>query len=254
VGSTTKESSSSGPRRARWLATARSGEVTKPVERNALLKVAGDVLGERGAMMLNPVQEDALVDVLSIGFGRAAESLSQLSGHRVLLDVPTVRLQSVEETVDALERVMHAHVASVHQIFSGGPVAGDALLILDESGASRLKELLTDEPALPLAIDASAREVITEAGNILLNACLGTFGTLLNAQVSFSVPCLEITNVAAILQPLMTAESGLRGVLIVHAGFNLRDAVVAGSLLIVLNIASLDRLMHAVDEPENVQS
>jgi hypothetical protein len=40
----------------------------------------------------------------------------------------------------------------------------------------------------------------------------------------------------------------------VHAGFNLRDAVVAGSLLIVLNIASLDRLMHAVDEPENVQS
>ena len=39
-----------------------------------------------------------------------------------------------------------------------------------------LKELLTNEPALPLSIDASAREVITEVGNILLNACLGTFG------------------------------------------------------------------------------
>ena len=77
-------------------------------------------------------------------------------------------------------------VASVHQIFSG-PVAGDALLMLDPSGAAMLKELLTDEPALPLAIDASAREVITEVGNILLNACLGTFGNLLNVQVSFSV-------------------------------------------------------------------
>ena len=36
-----------------------------------------------------------------------------------------------------------------------------------------LKELLTNEPALPLPLDASAREVLTEVGNILLNACLG---------------------------------------------------------------------------------
>ncbi len=228
--------------------------MTKPVERNALLKVADDVRGGRRMTTLTAVHEDALVDLLNIGFGRAAASLSQLTGHRVRLDVPTVRLQSVEETVDALERVMQAHVASVHQIFSGGPVAGDALLILDESGASRLKELLTNEPALPLAIDASAREVITEAGNVLLNACLGTFGTLLNAQVSFSVPCLEITNVAAILEPLTAAHQGLRYALIVHAGFHLRDAAVAGYLLIVLSVASLDRLMHAVDERENVQS
>jgi chemotaxis protein CheC len=72
--------------------------------------------------------------------------------------------------------------------------------------------------------------------------------------VSFSVPCLEIANVAAILQPLIAAQQGLRYVLIVHAGFHLRDAVVAGYLLIVLSVASLDRLVHAVDERESVQS
>lgn len=202
---------------------------------------------------LTAVQEDALVEVLNIGFGRAAASLSQLTGHRVLLDVPTVTLQRIEEVGDALERVVHGHVASVHQIFSG-PVAGDALLILDESGASMLKELLTSEPALPLSIDASAREVITEVGNILLNACLGTFGNLLKVQVSFSVPHLEIANVAAILQSLMVAQQGLRYALIVHAGFRLRNAAVAGYLMIVLSVASLDRLIHAVDEWENGQS
>lgn len=202
---------------------------------------------------LTAVQEDALVEVLNIGFGRAAASLSQLTGHRVLLDVPTVTLQRIEEVGDALERVVHGHVASVHQIFSG-PVAGDALLILDESGASMLKELLTSEPALPLSIDASAREVITEVGNILLNACLGTFGNLLKVQVSFSVPHLEIANVAAILQSLMVAQQGLRYALIVHAGFRLRNAAVAGYLMIVLSVASLDRLIHAVDERENGQS
>ena len=204
-------------------------------------------------MTPTPIQQDALVELLNIGFGRAAASLSQLTGHRVLLEVPTVSLQAIEDVGDALERVVQGHVASVHQIFSG-PVGGDALLILDESGASMLKELLTNEPALPLSIDASAREVITEIGNILLNACLGTFGNLLKVRVSFSVPHLEIANVAAILQSLMVAQHGLRYALIVHAGFRLRNAAVTGYLMIVLSVASLDRLIHAVDEWEDAQS
>src|SRR4051812_9526723 len=114
-------------------------------------------------MKLTAVQEDALVELLNIGFGRAASSLSQLTGHRVLLEVPEVTIHRVDEVAEVLGRVVHTDVASVHQIFSG-PVSGDALLILDYVGASMLKELLTSEPALPLAIDASAREVITEVG------------------------------------------------------------------------------------------
>ncbi len=201
---------------------------------------------------LTDVQQDALVELLNIGFGRAAASLSQLTGHRVLLEVPHISLQEIEDVGDALERLVHGHVASVHQIFSG-PVNGDALLILDEDGASMLKELLTNEPALPLAIDASAREVIAEVGNILLNACLGTFGNLLKVQVSFSVPHLTIESVSAILRSLIVAQEGLRYALIVHAGFRLRDTQVTGYLVIVLSVASLDRLIRAVDDWEGQQ-
>src|SRR4029079_6052069 len=121
---------------------------------------------------------------------------------------------------EALERVIRTEVASVHQIFSGS-VAGDALLILDQAGASMLKELLTNEPALPLSIDTSAREVITEVGNILLNACLGTFRNLVQGQVSFSVPHLSLESVGAILESLRINRRGLEYALIVHAGFRL---------------------------------
>ena len=203
-------------------------------------------------MELTAAQQDALVELLNIGFGRAAASLSQLTGHRVLLDVPQVSLHEVGEVGDALERMVTGHVASVHQIFTG-PVGGDALLILDESGAAILKELLTNEPALPLSIDASAREVITEVGNILLNACLGTFGNLLKVQVSFSVPHLSIANVAGLLESLLISHQGIRYALIVHAGFKLREAEVRGYLVIVLSVASLDRLIRAVEEWEHGQ-
>lgn len=170
----------------------------------------------------------------------------------MLLDVPQVTLHEVDEVGDALARVVQGHVASVHQIFTG-PVAGDALLILDESGAAILKELLTNEPALPLSIDASAREVITEVGNILLNACLGTFGNLLKVRVSFSVPHLSIENVAAILESLLIAHQGIRYALVVHAGFRLRDTQVTGYMMIVLSVASLDRLIRAIEDWEHTQ-
>jgi chemotaxis protein CheC len=199
---------------------------------------------------LSAVQEDALIELLNIGFGRAAASLSQLTGHRVLLEVPHVTIHPIDEVSESLERMIRTDVASVHQIFSG-PVSGDALLILDQVGASMLKELLTSEPALPLSIDASAREVITEVGNILLNACLGTFGNLLKVQVSFSVPHLNLESLGAILETLRVNHDGMKYALVVHAGFKLRHNEVRGFLVIVLSVASLDRLLRAVETWEH---
>ena len=201
-------------------------------------------------MELTQTQHDALIELLNIGFGRAAASLSELTGHRVLLEVPQVTIHPIDEVSESLERMIRTDVASVHQIFSG-PVGGDALLILDQLGASMLKELLTNEPALPLSIDASAREVLTEVGNILLNACLGTFGNLLKVQVTFSVPQLSLESLGAILETLRVNQEGMKYALVVQAGFKLRDNEVRGFLVIVLSVASLDRLLRAVEEWEH---
>jgi len=201
---------------------------------------------------LTPVQHDALIELLNIGFGRAAASLSELTGHRVILEVPQVSVHAIDELTQVLKAVMADEVASVHQIFSG-PVGGDALLILDHSAAGMLKELLTNEAPLPLTIDTSAREVLTEVGNILLNACLGTFGNILKVQVSFSVPHLNLDTLHHVMRSLLINREGLRYALVVHAGFKLRDAEVRGYLVIVLSVASLDRLIRAVEDWEREQ-
>src|SRR5262245_54000308 len=119
-------------------------------------------------MKLTALQQDALVEVLNIGFGRAAAALSKLTGQRVQLEVPQIAICPLDELGDSLRPMIEGNVASVHQVFSGS-VVGDALLVIDQQSAAILKELLTNEKALPLEIDASAREVLTEIGNILLN-------------------------------------------------------------------------------------
>ena len=197
-------------------------------------------------MDLTPAQEDALKELLNIGFGRAAASLSELTGHRVLLDVPAVSIHALPDLKEALAGVVRDEVATVHQIFSG-QVAGDALLILNHQAAGMLKQLLTDDPPLPLQVDASAREVLTEVGNILLNACLGTFGNLLDVQVTFSIPHLDLNTLHSVLESLLVNREGMRYGLLVHAGFRLRDTEVNGYLVIVLSVASLDRLIKAIE-------
>jgi chemotaxis protein CheC len=195
---------------------------------------------------LTEFQRDALTELINIGFGRAAASLSRITGHRVLLEVPQVAIHPMNEVNAALSRVVRGDIATVHQVFSG-PVAGDALLVLDTAGAALIKQLLTDEMPLPLSMDASGQEVVTEVGNILLNACLGMFGNLLKVQVSFSVPRLTLETLGMVLDSITVEDQELRYALVVHAAFRLRDNSLSGYLVIMLGVASLDRLLHAVE-------
>jgi chemotaxis protein CheC len=204
-------------------------------------------------MEFTGVQHDALIELINIGFGRAAAALSKLTGHRVQLEVPQVAMCPIDEMADVLRQVLANEVATVHQIFSG-PVNGDALLVLDQHSAAILKELLTSEPALPLEIDRSAREVVTEIGNILLNACLGTFGNLLKVQVSFSVPHLTLDTLESVVGSIAMEREGLRYALIIHSSFRLRNSSLTGYLVIVLGVASIERLIRALEIWEREQA
>jgi chemotaxis protein CheC len=203
-------------------------------------------------MELNAVQHDALVELLNIGFGRAGASLSKLTQQRVLLDVPQVAIHPVSHLTQSLGRLMDDRVASVHQVFSG-PVAGDALLLLDPIAAATLTELLTDVPALSLDLDPSTREVFTEVGNILLNACIGTFGNMLEVPVSFSVPDVDVSSMTNVIDRMLETGDGFRYALIITAGFRLRESAVTGYVVIVLTVQSLRRLLDALDRWQKLQ-
>jgi chemotaxis protein CheC len=80
-------------------------------------------------MHLNDVQHDALVELLNIGFGRAGASLSRLTGHRVLLEVPQVSIHPITScTAFSASRRGRSRQRASDLL---RPVAGDAMLMLD---------------------------------------------------------------------------------------------------------------------------
>jgi len=94
-------------------------------------------------MDLTAHQTDALTELINIGYGRAAAALSDLTGHRITLEVPHVSMHSIHEISPLLTELVQGEVASVNQVFSG-PISGNALLLLDEQAALMLSRLLTD--------------------------------------------------------------------------------------------------------------
>jgi chemotaxis protein CheC len=203
-------------------------------------------------MELTERQRDALTELINMAFSRTAASQSELTGHRVLLEQPTVAIFPIEELSTALAEFLPAEIATVHQVFSGA-VTGDALLLLSYDGAVMLTDLLTDDRSKSGRLDASDREVLTEVGNILLNACLGMFGNLLQVHVTFSVPRLHLETLDALLRTLVIEKEGLRYALVVYTAFRMRDSAVSGYLVIALNVASLDRLIQEADKWEENQ-
>jgi chemotaxis protein CheC len=191
-------------------------------------------------------QKDALSELINIAFARTGAALSELTGHRVLLEPPEVAIYRTEELRPALARFVPGDVASIHQVFAG-PVAGDALLLLNYEGAVQLTDLLTDEHNPSNFLDESAREVLTEVGNILLNACLGMFGNLLKVHVTFSVPRLHLETLDELIASTTTDKGEMHYALVVYTAFQIRDSSVKGFLVIVLSVASLDRLIQEVD-------
>lgn len=204
-------------------------------------------------MELSAQHADALTELINIGYGRAAAALSELTGYRISLEVPELVMHEIEELAPILLSAMPGKVAAVNQAFSGH-LAGNALMMLDEQSALLLSQLMLDERNAPQGFDASAREIITEIGNILLNACLGVFGNLLQVQVSFSVPRLQVEPIADVLESINTEKSEkLRYALMIHTRFQLRASNVTGYLFIVLGITSFDRLLQELEKWEQRQ-
>ena len=203
-------------------------------------------------MEINDKQKDALTELVNISFSKAANALSELTGQRVSLEVPRVSIHPISVLGEALHELMDDEVTSVHQLFKGD-ISGDAMLLVNTQNSLLLNDLLTDKTVgVTKSFDNSTREVLVEVGNIILNACLGMFGNLLQVQFTFSVPELQIQSIAKMLSSVSANGSEIKYALLIYMGFFLKDSNIEGYLVVVLGVDSMSSFMKKVEELSNI--
>jgi len=137
-----------------------------------------------------PLELDALKELMNVGFGRAAATLSEVMDLHVVLSVPRIELVPIDE--------LAAHVGgevddpksfNVVEQFFLGQFEGSSFLLLPEDEGKRLVELLAGEDyAAGDSLDALERETVIEIGNIVIGACVGKVAELLGDVVTYRPP------------------------------------------------------------------
>ena len=198
-------------------------------------------------MKIEELDHDALTELFNIGLHRAASSLSELTGQRIIVDLPRLWICPIEETHARLVDLLDGDLATVHQIFKG-TVTGDAVLVLDYESATRLAALMTDgSVALGGRLDQSAREVLAEVGNVILSSCLSSFGDMLQVAVSFSVPRMHVESLEGLLRSLRVDSEDLSYALLAATRFRLTEGEVGGYLIIAVGMSSLSLIARALE-------
>jgi chemotaxis protein CheC len=198
-------------------------------------------------MTNRPIDHDALTELFNIGLHRAAASLSELTGQRIVVDLPRLWICPIEDTHQRLRALIEGELATVHQIFMGN-MAGDAVLVLEYENASRLAALLTDgELAAGGRLDQSAREVLVEVGNVILSSCLSAFGDMLHVSVSFAVPRIHVESLEGLLRSIKVQNDELHYTLLAATRFRLTEGEVGGYLMIAIGLASLELISDALE-------
>lgn len=216
-----------------------------PTRTSALEKEATESYTLRlSSVKLTEKEKDALTEVLNIGYARAAAALSDLTGHRITLSVPDVTIHRVDRITPTLQEVVDGEVTCVNQMF-GGPICGNAILLFDKSAALILTELLTNVRPKNL-LDQTAQDVVVEVGNILLNACLGSFGNLMSVNIKFTVPQLQVDQVAQVLKSIRIHGDSFDYAMMVRTRFDVRASKLSGFLVILLGVTSLELVLESL--------
>ncbi len=197
-------------------------------------------------MTLGRMEHDALSELFNIGLHRAAASLSELTGQRIVVQAPRLWSCPIEDMHDQVAELVDGDLATVHQIFRG-KVAGDAVLLLEYDKAALLAgELTNGEVGLGGQLDQSAREVLAEVGNILLSACLSAFGDMLKVAVTFSVPRIHIESAEELIRSITIGEQEIQYAVIAATRFQLSRLEVGGYLILVLGLTSLSWMTESL--------
>jgi chemotaxis protein CheC len=189
--------------------------------------------------------DDAISELVNVGVGRAAASLSSMVKERIELSVPKVITISFSELGFhlGLEKEISddPNVSIVQQNFVG-KVGGTASILFPVSSARKLVALLTDGALTSEELDLEMEAALTEVGNILINGVMGTIGNITGMEINFQLPEYLKCSKGELEHAFQNRDLLLAMVLIAISGQEIK-----GHLILLFDLPSLESLQNFVE-------
>jgi len=192
-------------------------------------------------IQLSELQHDAIVELLNIGMGSAASSLSEIVNEEIKLSVPSLELlyeQQVVEYFDALSK----EIVAIKQSFKGA-FHGDALLTFAQiKGMKLVSILMKHQVSIKELIELEA-DAIKEIGNIILNSCLATCSNVLVKELITEIPVF----MKGTAKDIFNNNKLTNIVLFLHVKFSLQHEDIDGYVAFILETSAIEQLKVNID-------
>ncbi len=200
-----------------------------------------------GGLDFNTEQTDAIAEIINIGVGKAAESLSQITGEAVKLSVPEIQILETDEIVTYLKGKFDVKdkLITLQQAFKGD-FTGAALLLFGKLDVKKLVDLMLGEDAFLQNGEEAYEDTILEIGNIFLSACVGMFGDTIETHISFLPPRI-FKNGMQLVQD-NTDNTLMRYAMVAKCDFSVKGKEINGFLVLVISISSMKLLLSSLDK------
>jgi chemotaxis protein CheC len=185
---------------------------------------------------LTPIEHDFLCEMFNLGVGSAASSLSKMVNQQVLLSVPIVELKTRQEMAGELG--VGVPICSVSQSMNGPFSAQSMLLFPADSGLKVVRAMLNTHVSDEMLAELQ-HEALSEIGNVVLNACIGSMANTITNSFKVGLPTFEQSTPEILLE----VENKLDDVvLLIRIFMTLSESKVTGYLAFVLGNISLKEL------------
>ena len=188
---------------------------------------------------------DTLREVGNIGAGNAATALSQVLGHRVLLEIPQVRaveLREVPETLGGAETV----IIGIHMRVLG-EIRGNLLVTLSTDSAASLLERMGVPGVDLFALPEMAASALRELGNILVSTYLSSVSQVLQRSLVPSVPGLAIDMAGAVVDFLLSELGAVTDrAMVLETAFQETAGTVRGHFFLLPEPDDLEALINGM--------
>lgn len=197
-------------------------------------------------MKLTPDRLDAVTELINIGVGQAAGTLSQMLEFTIKLKVPVVKVLSPRSLQKELSvRLGNSYLSSVKLDFTGS-FSGSAQLVFPTESAATLVSLLTGEESESDALDALRIGTLTEVGNIVINGVMGSISNILTQPINYNLPSYIEQDIGHLL-PGETSDSKNKEVILAQSQFDIEELEIKGDIILFFNVGSLDTFLEAID-------
>ncbi len=195
-------------------------------------------------MRLSESQIDALKELINIGVGRAAGVLSEMINCRIHLQVPSVKILTVEELSEEISAIGTGRVSAVKLGFRGSFGGSAALVFPPDSAAKLVSLLVSDDPSQP-DLDSVRVGTLNEVGNIVINGVMGSISNILRQHIDYSLPSYLEENIEQMLHP--DRHSADITILLAHTFFSVQEHMIEGNIVLIFESESFGALIAAVD-------